>query len=241
MSTKINQGFITEASHFESLKIAFGDNVSEPKNSGVGSDFIVINDDRVVTFESKTSNTDICDAGCVSVFANGMIFGASSFLTNKHILELESVISTNIHQIIDYTKLANTETIPHSIDVSLYNDIKAGGKLVHIIDKNPLTNIVEDSLTKSKNNFVKANYIIFDTNVYCVSDRDEYDPLNLKQYGAAVLNDEHIDAVTLRTARNGSKNGKASVTMRVQYRFKKTLPITNVKLTDIQSNCCIKS
>jgi len=231
---KQNQGFITEANHYEQLTYIFGnENVSTPKNSGGGSDFIVMHKDQIITFESKTSNTDICDAGCVSLFSNGSIYTASSFLTDTNIRELESMITNNISQVIDYTSLAQTDRIPHVIDVNLYNDIKNSDKLIHITNDKPLTNIVEETFLKSKNRFVKANYIIFNDNIFCISANPVYDPLHLQSYGAPVLNVEHIDKVFIRSGRGGSRKGKASVTARVQYKFARYLPETKVKLSDI--------
>lgn len=232
MYNSINQGFITEANHFEALKISFGDDrVSEPKNSGGGSDFIVITDEvGVVTFESKSANTDVFDAGVINMFSNGMIFHVSSFLSNTHVAQVEQSIRDNFFQVADYTKAANTNVIPHSIETELYNSIKAEGKLIHIIEKKPLHNIIEESFIHGKNKFVKANYVIIDQSVYCISDRPELDPLNLREQGAHVLNDEDIDTYSLRTARGGSRNGKASVTVRLQYRLKRKLPPSRIKL-----------
>lgn len=225
--TKQNAGFVTEANHFEQLKLIFK-NVSEPKNSGGGSDFTVIHDNKVITFESKTSNTDIFDSGVVQMFANGYIYNASAFLNNTHISQLESWIKHDIQQVIDYTQAANTQIIPHQIEKDLYNQIKQDKKLINITSKDPLDNIVEESFTKSKNKFVKANYIIIGDNIYCVSDKKDLNPLNLN---CPVLNKDDIQSTTIRTARSGSKNGKATVSIRTQFRMNKELKPTDVKLS----------
>ena len=231
---KINQGFITEANHFESLKLIFGEkNVSEPKNSGGGSDFIVMHNDQVVTFESKTSNTDIYDAGVLNMFSNGYIYNASAFLTNTHINQMETWVNDNIDQVVNYTIAANTDIIPHQIDKELYNQIKADKKLIHIVAKEPLNNIVEESFVKSKNKFAKANYVIIGDLVYRVSDKQELNPLGLD---IPVLNGDDIDMTTIRTARSGSKDGKATVTMRVQFKMHKQLKDTDFKLSTLKES-----
>lgn len=229
MSKSINKGFITEADHFESLKISF-DNVSEPKGSGGGSDFIAIHDDRVISFESKTSNTDVFDAGVVSILHDGLMVGSSGFLSNNNIIQINNVIRDNLSTIQDYTQLANTNCVPHIINIEDYNNIKKQNKLVHIISKDPLENIIENSFLKSNNTFIKANYIIFDKLVYCISKNPDYDPLNLQSFGAAVLTDDDIDYFTIRTARSGTRNNRASVSMRIQFRLKNNLPKTKVTI-----------
>lgn len=231
---KTNQGFITEASHFDQLKLVFGaENVSAPKNAGGGSDFIVIHKDDVITFESKTANTDIYDAGVINMFANGYIYHASSFLTNTHINQMESWIKGDICQVMDYTTAANTNVIPHQIEKDLYNQIKADKKLIHILSKDPLDEIVEHSFTKSRNKFVKANYIIVGDLIYRVSDKPDMDPLKLE---APILDADDIACTSIRTARSGSKDGKASVTLRTQFKMNKILKETDFRLSTLKDS-----
>lgn len=225
-----NKGFQTEQDHYASLSELF-DWVSVPKFSGGGSDFQVVSDSKIVTFESKSSNNDIFDAGVISIFSNGCIFNASNFLSNTHVSQLQTLIQANISQVIDYTKAANTNTIPHMTTKDRFNDIKADNKLIHIRSPEPLNNIIEASFVKSSNEFVKANYIVIDKNVYCISDRPELDPLGLQSYGAAILDDSCISYTTVRCGRTGSgRTGRVSVNVRVQYRLNKILPETKVKL-----------
>ncbi len=231
---KQNQGFITEASHFDQLKLVFGaNNVSAPKNAGGGSDFIVMYNDDVVTFESKTANTDIYDAGVLNMFSNSYIYHASSFLTNTHVNQLESWIKNDMYQVIDYTTAANTNVIPHQIEKDLYNEIKAEKKLIHILSKDPLDEIVEHSFTKSKNKFVKANYIIVGDLIYRVSNKRDMDPLKLE---APILDADDIASTSIRTARSGSKNGLASVSIRVQFKMNKTLKETDFRLSTLKDS-----
>lgn len=231
---KQNQGYITEASHYDTLKLVFGaENVSAPKNAGGGSDFIVIHNSDVITFESKTANTDVYDAGVINMFANGYIYHASSFLTNTHINQMETWVQDNLTQVMDYTVAANTNSIPHQIEKDLYNQIKAEKKLIHIVSKDPLDDIVEHSFTKSKNRFVKANYIIIGDLIYRVSDRPEMDPL---QISAPILDGSDIAYTSIRTARSGSKNGKSSVTLRAQFKMNKTLKETDFRLSTLKDS-----
>jgi hypothetical protein len=234
VNTKTNQGYITEESHFDTLKFVFGsDNVSAPKNAGGGSDFIVIHNNDVITFESKTANTDVYDAGVINMFSNGYIYHASSFLTNTHIDQMETWVQDNIGQVMDYTLAANTISIPHQIEKDLYNQIKADKKLINIVSKDPLDNIVEHSFTKSKNRFVKANYIIVGDLIYRVSNNPDMDPL---QFAAPILDESDITYTSIRTARSGAKDGKASVTLRVQFKMNKTLKETDFRLSTLKDS-----
>lgn len=233
-NTKINAGFVTEENHYDKLTLIFGNgNVSAPKNSGGGSDFIVTHKDQIITFESKTSNTDIYDAGVINMFANGHIFHASAFLTNTHIEQIETWVQNEIGQVIDYTTAANTNSIPHIIEKDLYNEIKAEKKLINIVSKSALNNIVEDSFIKSKNRFVKANYIIIGDLIYRISDNPNLDPLKLE---APVLNEEDIAMTSVRTARSGSKNGRANVTIRTQFKMNKELKPTEHRLSTLKDS-----
>jgi len=228
-------GFDTEKTHYSLLCDRFGiDNVSLPNGSSNGSDFRVNSGHAgIITFESKSSSKDINDAGCISIYANGMIFYASSFLSNTNIKQIESSIKLNFDQIVDYTTMANTNMIPHMIDKELFVDIKEAGKIVQIVTHEPLNNIVENSFKKSDNFFLKANYLILDKDVYCISNNINLDPLNLISKGSPILGNEHLEKYTIRTARGGSKNGKASVTMRVQYLFKRDLDSSPIKLENL--------
>ena len=230
-TTKINKGYQTEEIHYQVLKETFGEHaVSKPKGAAGGSDFIVVHDDKVVTFESKSHGKDMFDAGTLSVYANGMIYCASAFLTNNHITQISYAIEKNMHQVQDYTSLANTNSIPHIIHKEIYNDIKKAGKLINIVTKEPLENIIESSFHQGKNAFAKAHYLIIDKSVYCISDKKELDPLNLLHYGAEVLNDAHIDNFTIRSSRGGSKGDYASCCMRVYFKLKKDIPKSKVIL-----------
>ena len=143
-------GFETEKTHYSLLCDKFGiDNVSVPNGSSNGSDFRVNHNDSIITFESKSSSKDINDAGCISIYANGMIFYASSFLSNTNIKQIESSIKLNFDQIVDYTTMANTNMIPHMIDKELFVDIKEAGKIVQIVTHEPLNNIVENSFNNT--------------------------------------------------------------------------------------------
>lgn len=225
-------GFETEANHYEQLKYIFGeDSVSSPKGGSNGSDFIVNHNNQIITFESKSANTDIYDAGTIGIFSCGSIFKASPFLKDNHIAQLEAKLADNIQQVREYSEAANTNVIPHVIDKELYNNIKADGKLIYI-KTDPIDNIVEDSFIHSKNKFVKANYVIVDDNIYCVSDKEELDPLHLQHFGATVLNNDAINHFHIRSSRGSSRNGVTSVNLRLQYRMFNKLPTTNVRLSD---------
>lgn len=227
----MNAGFKTEERHYQALVTAFGiDNVTAPRGSGNGSDFIVVSNNQIVTFESKTSNTDIFEAGCISAFSNCMIYNVSSFLSNNCIQQVSDMISKNKDQFIDYINASNVSAFPHVIHKDLFNDIKSQGKLVQMSEKVPLSNIIEDSFC-GKNSYPKANYIIINNSVFLTSNNAALDPLGLKSYGAVVLNDDHIDKFTLRSARGGSRNGKVSVTLRLQYNLKRQLPISKIRLS----------
>jgi hypothetical protein len=229
---KENAGVQTEANHYKALVNTFGiDNVSNPKGSSGGSDFTVKLSNTIITFESKTSNTDIFDAGVIGVDKNGMIFNASCFLSNSQFSLVENLIQNNMDQLIEYTSSANVFSIPHVIDKDLFNDIKKNGSLIHMVEKAPLTNIIEQSFCYSHNTIKKANYLLIDNSVFLVSAKPGLDPLGLAGFGAALLTDNDISMYSLRTARSGSKNGKASVTLRLQYRLNKNLPVSKVRIT----------
>lgn len=231
---KINQGFITEANHYDKLVMSFGKgNVSAPKNSGGGSDFIVNTSNGIVTFESKTSNTDIYDAGVVNMFSNGYMFFASPFLSNTHIEQMEKWVSNNIDGVKQYCEAASTDRLPHSIHKDTFNQIKGDNKLIHIMEKEPLRGIVEASFIKSHNKFAKANYIIIGESVYCVSNEAHMNPLNLP---APVLDDDDINYTSIRTARSGSRDdGMCSVTLRVQYKMHKEVKESSVTLDSLNT------
>lgn len=231
-TSKINQGFITEENHYQALIKQF-DYVTPPKNSGVGSDFMVVRNGVRATFESKTSNTDIFDAGVLGTFSNGHIYDASNFLVNNHIVQLQGLINDNLGQLKEYLKVVKEDMFPHAIDVSVFNQAKQEGALVHMMTKEPLKNIIEQSFKKTHNLFVKANYIVVDERVYLVSSDKDMDPLGLRDRGAAILTDDCIDTVSVRTARSGARNGRTSVALRAQYRLKRVLPDTEVTLHNI--------
>lgn len=229
----INKGFLTEETHYQHLRNNF-EYVTPPKNSGGGSDFVVFHNGARIAFESKTSNTDIFDAGVVSIFANGHIKDASYFLANNHLDDLQRMFHLNIEQVHKYVELTGATEIPHSIPVSLFDDVKAQKKLIHITTNNVLNGIVEQSFTKSHNGFIKANYIVVGDNVFCMSDKRVFDPLSLIDRGAPVLGDDHINTVHVRSARSGTRsNGLVSVTMRTQFRMHKDLPESPVKLSEL--------
>lgn len=235
-TTKLNQGFVTEETHYQHLQKVF-DYVTPPKNSGGGSDFVVFHKNTRAAFESKTSNTDIFDAGVVGIFANGHIKDASYFLANNHLDDLQREFHLNLDQVSDYVKLTGATEIPHSIPVEVFETVKAEKKLINITTKNILSGIVEQSFTKSHNGFIKANYIVIGDNVFCMSDKDVFDPLGLRARGAPVLGDEHINNVIIRSARSGTRsNGMVSVAMRAQFRLYKDLPVSHVKLSELTPN-----
>lgn len=230
--TKINQGFVTEQEHYKKLSSKF-EYVSPPKNSGGGSDFLVVHKGIQATFESKTSNTDIFDAGVLNTFSNGHIFNASNFLVNTHIVQLQDLISTNLSQLQDYLNVVKADAFPHAIDVERYNEAKRNGKLIHLMTDEPLKDIIEHSFKKTHNMFVKANYVVIDDRVYLVSADPIMDPLKLRDKGAIILDDGCIDKVSIRTARSGTRNGRTSVSLRTQFRLHKQLPETQVTLEDL--------
>jgi hypothetical protein len=224
-----NQGFVTEQTHYEILSNIF-DYVSPPKNSGVGSDFLVVADGTVATFESKTSNTDIFDFGVMNVFANGFIHSTSSFLSNNQVEQLQGIMHQNVDKLAEYTSAANTLVIPHVIPKTDYDRIKADRKLVHIVAPEPVESMIESSMTKSTNMFIKANYLAIGDRLFLTSENPDLDPLGLRNFGAPVLDNSHIDYMSIRTARAGARGDKCSVSMRVQFRLKKDLPESKVRL-----------
>ena len=229
---KINAGFVTEQAHYDILQTKF-EYVTPPKNSGGGSDFLVVHKGLRATFESKTSNTDIFDAGVLNTFSNGHIFGASSFLVNTHIQQLQGLVDANLSTVQDYLKIVGAHSFPHTINVAEYDKAKKERKLVHLMTEDPLKNIIEHSFRKTSNMFVKANYIVIDDRVYMVSEDPVMDPLALRKQGAAILDDSCIDKVSVRTARSGTRNDRTTVTLRAQFRLNKQLPETKVTLKDL--------
>ncbi len=233
LTKSTNQGYITEDDHYKQLSGMF-EYVTDPKNSGGGSDFLIIHKGIQATIESKTSNTDIFDAGVLSMMANGQIIGASSFLLNGHVKKLQHMVNENIDQIKEYVNLTGARALPHTITVEKFNDIKNQKKLIHICGSDPLEGIIESSFLKTYNKFIKANYIVIGDNVYCVSASRSLDPLKLLDKGAAILDDSCINKVTIRSARSGTRNGIVSVAMRAQFRLNKMLPETAVKLSTLR-------
>lgn len=227
-----NQGFVTEQAHYDHLSSVF-EFVTPPKNSGGGSDFLVIHKGLQATLESKTSNTDIFDAGVLNAFSNGHIYNASSFLLNPHIKQLQGLLQANLDCLKTYADMTGEVSFPHTIPVSVYEDVKAKKSLIHICSNEPLPGIIEASFLKTYNRFIKANYIVIGESVYCISQDERLDPLGLMDKGAAVLTDECIDKVTIRSARSGTRKGMTTVTLRAQFRLNKQLPETKVTLKDL--------
>jgi hypothetical protein len=229
-ANKENKGFQTEANHYSVLsqKYAYA---SSPKNSCTGSDFVVIAANCAwASFESKTSNTDIFEFGSLSVFANGMIFNASTHLSNTHLQCLQQQLSLNQPQLDAFTDHMGISSFPESVHVSDYNRAKDAGKLIHLRFPAPASTI-DTALKKSNNAFVKAHYLLISDNVYRIAGLA--DPLGLAERGAGIVTDNDIDYMTIRTARNGSKNGKSTVTIRVQFRLKRILPNTNLRISEL--------
>lgn len=227
-----NQGFVTEQAHYDHLSQVF-EFVTPPKNSGGGSDFLVVHKGLQASFESKTSNTDIYDAGVLGTFANGMIYDSSSFLLNPHVTQLQNLIQANLDKVQDYLKEVGMSTFPHTIPVEDYERAKAQKKLVHLMTDEPLSGIIEASFLQTYNKFVKANYVVIADRVYCVSRAPELDPLKLLEKGAAVLDDSCINKVSIRSARSGTRKGRSTVALRTQFRLHKDLPETKVTLQDV--------
>jgi len=229
--TKTNQGFITEETHYQILKDKF-DWISDPKGSGGGSDFTVSLKGQIVTFESKTANTDAFDAGVISAYANGQIYNLSSFLTDRHYQQLQQLLNKNKNQFEDYVNIAKVDAFAHSIDRTVFEEIKAEKKLIQIRTDNPLDNILSASFDKSDNQFKKANYMIIGDNIYLP--HTSVDPLNLVPRGAAILDGSCIADSWIRSARSGTnKNGRVSVSLRSQFRLFKQLPETKVTIHDL--------
>lgn len=227
-----NQGFVTEQAHYDHLSSVF-EFVTPPKNSGGGSDFLVVHKGIQATFESKTSNTDIFDAGVLGAFSNGQIYDSSAFLLNPHITQLQNLLKQNLNVVQDYLDCVGANTFPHTIAIADYEQAKAQKKLIHLMTDQPLAGIIEASFLQTYNKFVKANYVVIGDSVYCVSKAPELDPLKLLDKGAAVLDDSCINKVSIRSARSGTRNGRSTVALRTQFRLYKNLPETQVTLQDV--------
>lgn len=227
-----NQGFVTEQAHYDHLSSVF-EFVTPPKNSGGGSDFLVVHKGIQASFESKTSNTDIFDAGVLGTFSNGQIYDSSAFLLNPHVNQLQNLIKDNLDKVQDYLNEVGATTFPHTIPVEDYERAKAQKKLIHLMTDKPLPGIIEASFLQTYNRFVKANYIVIGEAVYCISHAPELDPLKLLDKGAAILDDSCINKVSIRSARSGTRKGRSTVALRTQFRLHKQLPLTRVTLKDL--------
>lgn len=232
---KVNKGILTEQSHYQQLVSIFGDqNVSSPKGSTVGSDFVVNYKGTTVSFESKTSVTDIFDAGSIKCWSNAHITGASSYLSDEQLQTIQGIMNDGKEQIQRYCDSVKVDMFPHRIATDTYESAKRAGNLVHLTSKKvKIPDLVKSSLIQSLNRFVKANYLLIADDLYCIC--PSHDPLGLSSKGANVIGkDEFASYYSLRAGRSGSKNGLTSINLRLQYRLcQNTVPSSNIKISNL--------
>lgn len=225
-----NKGFITEGIHHSILEKCFdGFKVSTPKGAATGSDFKVVLPYANVTFESKTSNTDLFDAGVLTAWANGGIHSISSFYSNTQVALIQSVLDSNVQQIEDHLSITSAETTSYKTSKQVYEDIRLAGKLICVNSTAP-KGLVEASLTKGDE--PKSNYVVIGDLVYRASENPIFDPLNLADVGVPALTEDYLKVFDIRSRRGGSdKNGMVRVGIRLSYKFKKILPETPIFLS----------
>lgn len=229
----MNKGLQTEQIHYGLLSQAFENfTVSDPKGFAGGSDFIVNHAELGnLTFESKTANTDIFDAGVIKVCSDAKIQTISEFYSPIQRDHIQNVLLSNALQIKNHTQMAGVGFSSYTTTKTKYEEIKSAGGLINI-RTSPPPNIIESSLTKPHDQIPKAHYVIIGDLIYRTSVDLKHDPLQLYEYEVPVLTEDHIHVFEIRTRRGGSygPEKKVSVGIRLGYKLKSKLPITPLKL-----------
>jgi hypothetical protein len=228
-----NKGLQTEQIHYDLLTEAFDSfSVSTPKGFAGGSDFTLSHPEfGSLTFESKTSNTDIYDAGVMSTCSAGFIKSLSGFYSETQKDAIQNILVSNAPQIIDHCQLANVSCTTYSTTKDTYEDIKAAGKLINIRAK-PIDGLIEATLTRMGDSLPKAHYVVVGDLIYRTSIDYRLDPLHLQELGVPALTEEDIKVFEIRTRRGGSRgtSKRVSVGIRLGYKFGSKLPETPLKL-----------
>ena len=234
----MNKGLQTELYHFGCLSEAFENfNVSNPKGFTAGSDFTLTHPELgSFTFESKTSNTDIFDAGVMTTCSDGWIQKLSGFYSEFQKGSIQDILVSNVPQIREHCVAANSFSTTYTTTKAHYEEIKSAGKLINIRAEAP-PGLIKATLTKFEGALPKAHYIIVGDLIYRSSNDERYDPLHLIDLDVPALTEEDIKVFEIRTRRGGSRgpDKRVSVGIRLGYKFSSKLPQTPLKLgTDLQ-------
>lgn len=226
-----NKGILTEQQHFDYFSNVFkGLSITNPKGFAGGSDFIIqIPQIGNVSFESKTSNNDLFDAGVVTTWANGAIQSISGFYTNNQINEIQRSLHEANVLIREHLSFVDSDKTSYTTLKSTYEEIKQQNKLIVLKPSAP-DDLIESAFTGA--NEVKANYIVIGTNVFRSSAKAEHDPLNLRSHNVPVLNNDLIKNFEIRSRRGGSSGPekKVRVSLRLSYKLQSKLPESSLKL-----------